>query len=155
MREITRTEAREKAREAATPLNKPIQPSDIDDSANSWDDIEMETLENECVRSAEIILAEEQMPFAGICHDLAMTSWTESMPRISMSHLDYEDMETAVVEANVWPNEMNKWEIREILEENYRSNDDMSVIYHECYNDAYDVVLDGIVDGMQSNMVLW
>jgi hypothetical protein len=149
MRELSRSKAREKAKEAAEPINTLVHPADIDDTAESWTEVDEETLEEELAYSAEIIMSEQQRPFHGIAHDLAMTLWTKDMSRISMEHLEYEDMETAIIKANVWPNQMDKWEIREILEDNYPHNDDMNLIYQHCYNDAYDEVFAGIIDGMQ------
>lgn len=143
MRELTKSEARKLAKENATPLNELIRPSDVQEGADSWEEIDDETIEHECFESASIILSERQEPAHSIAHDLALTLWAKDLPRAPMEDLVFTTKEKAVREG-YWPNKMDKWHLREILEEMYQSEE-----YYWYYEEAREVVESGIVEGMK------
>ncbi len=141
---ITESEAKAKAKDNATPINDLINPSDIEDNAEEWSDIDDETLEMELVESAEIILSESQQPFDSIVFDLAITFLQDDLTRAPMEDLAFDSMEKAV-EKGYWPYSMDKWECREILEEMAQNHN----WYWDCHSEAYNVVFGGIVEGME------
>jgi len=137
---MSRQEARNEAAENAESLNRLINPSDVIDGADSWSDVPDETIERECHTSAEIMMSEKQMPFARTAHELAVSLHMEGLPRVAMEELVHETHVRAL-KAGVWPNECDKYEAREIIEE-------YNVIHHTAISDAAMEVQSGIVAGM-------
>jgi hypothetical protein len=140
--DITTKKAYEAAKEEATPLNLLINPKDVSDGVDNWSEIDGETLKREIWESVEIIMMENQEPFAWYVHDLSIKLHRDSMPRISMDKLATNDSETAI-KWGVWPNSMDKWTVTQIIEENYRET-----VHHDTIREASEIVEKGIFDGM-------
>ena len=143
MSEITKFEARDKACEDAMSLNELIDPSDVDPNAERWKDIDPDKLDMEIHESISVIRSENQNPFNWIAYDLAIGLWRDSMPRVSMGDMAFETEEKAVREG-YWPNRMDKWEAREILE----SYSNEYEYFHEFLDEAWEYVSEGIYQGM-------
>jgi len=133
----TDTDAKQAAAEQAEPINMLINVSDIDESADSWDDISDEQIRQEITQSLDVISSERQ--YEGLIRDLAVTMWRSDPPRAPMGALVFET-ERAAVENGYWPNSMNKWEVEEILFE--------LDIPTDVYNEAWEVVSMGVSDKM-------
>ena len=144
MNELTRSEAKEQAKEAVDSIDSLINSSDIEDNAETWEEIEDEKLEMELFEGATMRLSEQQKPFYNIAVDLAYTMWQNDLPRAPMDHLAFDSKEKAV-EKGYWPNSMDKWECREILEEMGENSE--SFLHY--YSEAYDIVVSGMVEGME------
>jgi hypothetical protein len=144
--DITTRKAYEAAKNEATPLNLLINPKDVRGAdMDTWEDIatwEPGTLEREIWESVEIIMMENQEPFAWYVHDLSIKLHRDSMPRISMDKLDTESPETAV-KWGIWPHGMNKWDVTDIIRENYRET-----VHSDTIQEASEIVESGIFDGM-------
>lgn len=143
MREITKFEARDKAFDEATELGNLIDPSDIDPDAENWEDIDPDKLNMEIGDIVSRIRSENQSPFHGIAYDLAITLWRDSLPRVPMRDLVFETPEVAVREG-YWPNKMNKWTCREILEDYSNQYD----YFHEFLDESWEYVGEGIHNKM-------
>lgn len=146
MSATTRQEARQEAQEATDSFDRLINPTDIDQSADEWSDIDEQELEQEAITSVEIIRSEKQTPFDGFARDLALKLTKEALTRAPMEHLTFETKRKAVT-AGYWPHSMNKWELEELIHENYEEGK-LSRIYRECYQEAWDTVSAGIIDGL-------
>lgn len=144
MRELTKSEAKELAKESVEyTLSDLINPSDIDENAALWEDIDPDTLNEELWRSVEVMQSERHMPYHGIAYDLAICLWRDNLPRAPMGDLVFETQEKAVREG-YWPNKMDKWQCREILE-SYSSDYEY---FHEYLNEAWESVGAGIYEAM-------
>lgn len=140
---ISRQEARRKAKEATPSITTLIDPSDLrNQDIDSWENVDLDRLTAEL--GMDMVNTSEIRDYEVITHDLALSLWIDEMPRIAMEHLVYNDKETAVIEANVWPNSMSITELWEVLEENY---DKCTEAYDWYYEDAHNEVYAGIIDG--------
>lgn len=148
MNELTPKYAKRQAKEAVEhSLDGLINPSDLQENAETWDDIPEDVIKQECYEGAEIMLMENQQPWHSLVHDLAIQEWFRDMPRISMDHLATDDKELVVTEYGYWPNSMSKWEVYEILLEH--TNGDTSAIPTDVVNEAVEAVEQGIVEGLR------
>lgn len=130
-----RKEAYSEAYETAYSLPELIGPSDIDDTADTWGDITDEQIESEIAECLDVVHTESQ--YEGLIRDLAVTLWRDSLPRVSMDHLVFDDKAEAV-RNGYWPNRMNKWDCEEILFERDIPSD--------VRDEAYEVVSAGVAD---------
>lgn len=73
-----------------------------------------------------------------LIEDYSRIIWRDSLPRIGMQHLVYENKKAAV-ENGIWPNSMNKWDALEALE-------DLDVP-DDCWEESRQVVYSGLYDG--------
>lgn len=85
----------------------------VGQEADEWSQEERERNARE---SAEIMLSERQEPFRSIVRDRALTRWQNGMRRVSKDILSETDDETLVLCHDIWPNRMDKWECRQILD---------------------------------------
>jgi hypothetical protein len=86
------------------------------------------------------MMSENQRPYAGIAEELAMSLHMESLPRVSMDSLVHETHEEAL-QVDIWPNECDKYEARQIIEE-------YNLVYDTARSDAVMEVQSGIIEGM-------
>lgn len=113
----------------------------VGDEVHEWSESK---LKDEAWKSARIILGECQHSHLDI-YDLltnrSLTLWQNDMGRIRMDKLNIDDKEKAVLSYDFWPNSMDKWRCREILEK---------VEYHDipqgCLEKAHSEVECGIYD---------
>lgn len=142
MNELTRSEVVRQAEEYATPLNKLIAPSDVEENADSWGEVDSETLRREISMSTDIILSERRnhRTIDTLLEDYARQLWCDSFVRVPMKHLATDCQKEAVL-WGYWPYSMDKWELSSILEER---ND----IPTECYDEARDAIVEGLTNGM-------
>jgi len=143
----TAVDVRSKERQAyddvyaeAYPIGDLIDPSDVSDDADQWSDVSDRDMEHEVARATEVIRSEGH--YDGIARDLAVTMWIGDMVRAPMSDLAYEDRREAV-SAGYWPYDMDKWEVREIVSEQFDRHD---VTYRDAYDAAYEVITAAYVD---------
>jgi hypothetical protein len=140
----TTSEAREQAEEYATPLNKLINPNDVQGGAEQWTDIDAEDIRFECAESAEVV-ATEHDEMRNLIQDTAFRLWVDGFRRVSRDVLgDAPDSELIHV-FNIWPNEMDKWEMYEIAHKVYE--DPNFRIPNDCYDEAREAVITGLVEG--------
>jgi hypothetical protein len=124
-----------------------INPSDIDESASEWDDIDKYTAEKECHESAEIMLQETQEPFYGMVRDYALILWRDNMPRVNRDHLTTDSDREILVNMGYWPYDMSYFEVYRELNDyiNETSSHHIPSTYDR---QAKETVAIGIVNGM-------
>jgi len=145
----TAKEIRDKAADEATPINRLINANDINDEAESWDEVGTDELYDALIESAEVIQSERQSPFAWYAHDLTMELTRDALIRAPMGDLSFETHEEAV-KAGYWPHKVNNVEIEEYIQElNPDYDDTLHHIWTESKQEAWDTVTAGIIDGMQ------
>lgn len=137
--------AREQAKRAVVEqvkysLDDLIPPSDVEDGAETWDDIDEETLRMEVGESLDHLVSEGALP---AIDDLAIVLWRESLPRVPMDDLVFSDRATAVREG-YWPYKMNRTEVTELLWEFA----DEYEWFHEYQDEAEMQLHDAMVDAM-------
>ena len=143
----TRSEVRTKARNAAEPLDDLIRPSDVDDDAESWDEVDDDALAAELHQATEIICGESQRPYAGYAHDLAVQLTRDAMLRVPMDVRVYDDRAEAG-KHGYWPNRMDRYRVTELIEE-HRHGGELAPIWVDSHRDAWEVVSEGIFEGMK------
>jgi hypothetical protein len=144
-------EVKEAAKQAVRyQISDLINPSDIDENASEWSDIDRYTVEKECHESAEIMLKERQEPFGGMVRDYAIILWRDGMDRIN---LDSDLVSDGITERECltvygkWPYSMSYFEVYQVLSE-YINETNIHQIPNACYNQARETVETGIVYGM-------
>jgi hypothetical protein len=110
----TTSEAREQAEEYATPLDQLINPSDVQDDAEQWTDIDADTIRFECAESAGII-ASEHREMRNLIQDAAFRLWADSMKRVSRDVLGDAANTELVRVYGIQPNDMSNAELYEIM----------------------------------------
>lgn len=106
-----------------------------------------EDIKKQSYQTADIIVTESQRHHNDIFElwcDRALTLWQNDMRRISMDLLNFDDKSKAVKCHDIWPNSMDKWECRELLEEL-----PISDIPYECVRQARTEVERGIAKKMR------
>lgn len=146
----TKAEAEQQAKEYATPLNKLIRPSDVQDDAESWNGIDSGLLDMECWEAAGVI-ATEHREIRNLIQERAFRIWTDGFKRVSESALAEDVPLVELIHVyNVWPNHVNKWDAYEeahrVFESpNYR-------IPNDCYNQARGEVISGLMEGTKPDL---
>jgi hypothetical protein len=109
----TKADAQEQAREYATPLNRLINPSDVQDNAEQWADIDDDLLNSECWESAGVITSEHD-EMRNLIQDTAFRLWCEDMRRLPRDVLgDAPDRELVMV-YQIQPHDMSNAELHGI-----------------------------------------
>lgn len=147
----SRQDAIEQAKDHATPLNKLINPSDVNPKADSWDIFrsEDEAIRSECTQCAEVI-ATEHDEMRNLIQDTAFRLWIDGFRRVSRDVLgDAPDTELIHV-YNIWPNDMDKWEMYEIAHKVYENPNFR--IPNDCYDEAREAVITGLVEGTKPDL---
>jgi hypothetical protein len=128
-------------------IDQLIQPSDIDESATEWQDIDRYDVEKECHESAEVMLKERQEPFGGMVRDYAIILWRDNMPRVNREHLTTDNDRDILVDMGYWPFDMSYFEVYRELNEyiNETSSHHIPSTYDR---QAKETVETGIVYGM-------
>jgi len=141
----TKQEATRTAKEYAEPLNKLINPSDIQGGVNSWHDIDTDRLNQEVWESV-MIMRSEHRQVRNMIQDRAFRIWTDSLTRVSNDALseDVSDKEL-IFTYGIWPYKMDKWDCYEIChtvfeEPNVR-------IPQWAYDDAEEEITNGLYEG--------
>lgn len=141
----TKSEAEDQAREYATPLDQLIRPSDVQDNAEQWSDIDDDRLNAECAESAEVI-AMEHRKIRNLIQDRAFRIWTDGFRRVSESALAEDVPPVELIHVyNIWPNDMDKWDVYEEAHKVFESRNYR--IPHDCYDEAREEVISGLVEG--------
>ena len=141
----TKSEARDQAEEYATPLDQLINPRDVQDDAESWNDIDSDLLDMECWEAAGVI-ATEHDEIRNLIQDTAFRLWIEGFNRVSESALAEDVPLVELIHVyGIWPNHVDKWEMLEVAEKvfespNYRIPPDI-------YHDAREYVERGLMVG--------
>ena len=142
----TKTEARRKAAEYTTPLNRLIDADDVCPTADDWSDVPQDKVREEAFTSAEII-ADEHREMRALVDELAFRLWFDSLSRVSEDALsdDVSDWEM-VSEHRVWPNQWDKAKLHEVMHEVFENPRKRAVLswYRQ---DAASVVRGGLCDG--------
>jgi hypothetical protein len=140
----TTSEARNQAEEYATPLDQLINPSDVVEEADGWADIDDDVIRRECAESAEVV-ASEHREIRNLIQDTAFRLWIEGLRRVSRDALgDAPDIELIHV-FNIWPNDMDKWEMHEMAHKVYE--DPNFRIPNGRYQEARGEVIAGLIEG--------
>ena len=91
--------------ESTYSMDELINPSDIEEHAGSWVEVDDEKLDHELHKSVEISIGEDQ--FENEIKHLAVLEWLHDMPRASMEHLTFDTHEEALYE-NYWPFDLSR-----------------------------------------------
>jgi len=141
-----RSDVRDAAEEATDSLDSLISPSDlIHSNADEWSEVTEDDLTEEIAESVSVMRSEGQRPHAGLAHDLALALCRDSLTRVPLSDLTFDDRQAAVREG-YWPYDMNRTEVTERIEETHVS--DGTVLWRQCETEAWDAVTAGIHDGL-------
>jgi len=147
----TKQEATRTAKEYAEPLNKLINPSDIQGGVNSWHDINTDRLNQEVWESV-MVMRSEHRQVRNMIQDRAFRIWTDSLIRVNNDALseDVSDKEL-IFTYGIWPYKMDKWDCYEIChtvfeEPNVR-------IPHGYIREAEEEVQSGLFDGTYPTML--
>lgn len=140
----TASDARNDARQYATPLDQLINADDVDPNADSWEEVDPETLERELWETTEILISQHDEP-KWLVKDHAFRLWYDGMRRLPRDVLaDVSDHELVHV-YNVQPNDMDKYEWFDIA---HRVFEDPNVrIPRDCIEKAREVVQRGLFEG--------
>jgi hypothetical protein len=147
MRTLSRSEARDRAEELATPLSDLIRPNEVTDGADEWSDVDPDDLEFHVHESVRISLSERQdHKVMSVLYDRAITHYLDECQRVPMKHLS-DDIERteALVSYGYWPYKMSRGEAYCSLAERWETLRDVPT---EDYQEAYDAVSAGLADGM-------
>jgi hypothetical protein len=146
--EATESQVKEIAKESVEyKISDLIQPSDIDENAETWEDIDRYTVEKECHESAEIMLQETQEPFGGMVRDYAIILWRDNMPRVNREHLTTDNDREILIDMGYWPYDMSYFDVYRELNDyiNETSSHHIPSTYDR---QAKETVSIGIVNGM-------
>ena len=141
----TKQEATSMAKEYAEPLNKLINPSDVQGGVNSWHDINTDTLNQEVWESVSIMRSEHR-EVRNMIQDRAFRIWTDSLTRVSNDALaDNVSNEELIFTYGVWPYKMDKWEAYEICHTVFEKP---NVRIPQGYiREAEEEIMDGLYEG--------
>jgi hypothetical protein len=144
--DMTDAQARETAADIAAEqtdsLDTLVAPDDIQNGANTWDDIDSDTLEREAHESAMIMTSECQRPYDALVHDLAVVLFRNDTMRMPIRDLaDHFGREGAVLEG-YWPHDMNRTEVTDIIHNHHQD------IHPDYWDEARQTVQGGIVEGL-------
>jgi hypothetical protein len=128
-------------------ISELINPSDIDETTETWEDIDKYQVEKECHESAERMFTESQEPFYGMVRDYAIILWRDNMPRVNREHLTTDDDREILVDMGYWPYDMSYFEVYRELNDyiNETSSHHIPSTYDR---QAKETVSIGIVNGM-------
>lgn len=147
--ELTKADARKRARTYATPIDDLIDPSDVCATADTWDEVPDEALRSELDTSVEIIMSEMQHSHHRIrdtVYQLAICLWRDSMPRVNPDHMsDDISCRDMLTQHGYWPTDMTKWEARDILMDYSPTN---RHIPYDVWEESVMVVEHGLRQGM-------
>jgi len=141
----TKQEAIRTAKEYAEPLNKLINPSDVQGDVNSWDDINTDRLNEEVWESVSVMRSEHRK-VRNMIEDRAFRIWTDSLTRVSNDALS-EDVskEELIFTYGVWPYKMDKWDCYKICHTVFE--DPNIRIPQWAYDEAQEDITDGLYKG--------
>jgi len=141
----SKKQAEEQAEEYAEPLDRLINPDDIDADADTWSDIDRDLLEQEVWESTSIIRTEHSA-MRHLIQDHAFRLWTESLIRQPRDVIDDDISDEELIhEYSVWPYDMDKWECYEIAHRVFETPD--REIHPEYIDEAEEAVLSGLFYG--------
>lgn len=148
MRETTRSDAVDRAKEYATPLSDLINPEEVCSTANTWENVPESELEREIYQSVDIILSEANWhdPLKAVLYDRAVSHHLDNMMRVPLDDLSIDRRKA--IEKRYWPFDMSRGEIRVVVQEIYPTLRDLPT---EDYQAAHGAVTQGLADGMQPN----
>lgn len=109
----TETETISKARELTPYSLREL----VGDEMEDWSD---EKIEREAYESASITVSEANYAHSDIrqlIDNRAMTMWQDDLRRLSIDVFRTDDPEKLILAHDVWPNKMDKWQCREIIED--------------------------------------
>jgi len=141
----TKQDATRTATEYAEPLDRLISPSDVDENADTWSDIDRDRVESEIWESV-MLMRSEHREVGRMVQDRAFRIWTDSLTRVSNEALSENvSKEDLIFVYAVWPYEMDKWECHEIC---HRVFEEPNMrIPQWAYNKAEEDVTEGLFDG--------
>jgi len=141
----TKQDAKRIAKEYAEPLDRLISPSDVDENADTWSDIDRDKLNQEIWESV-MLMRSEHREVRNMIQERAFRIWTDSLTRVNNEILSEKvSNEDSVFIYGVWPYEINKWECREIC--NRVFEDPNISISQWAYNEAEEEIEGALFDG--------
>lgn len=142
MRELTKSETVEKAKEATKYNLYEL----IGDEVYEWSD---KKFEREALRSAGLILQlrrHNHPEIAGILRDRAMTLWLNDMMRVPKNHLTIDSEVEMLVSHNYWPNDMRRGRAREILEEHVGESEIPLDYFRQAWGECQEGIIQKLED---------
>lgn len=122
-------------------LPQMIDPEDVDENADHWNDIDNRKLDDEIHECLDVRADNSQIRSAQ--RDLAIHEWLDCMARVKMEHLTFESEEEALKEG-YWPYHYSRLaavaKLYDIVE------DQDSKIPNTARNRAWNVVIEGTRD---------
>jgi len=141
----TKQDATRTAKEYAEPLDRLISPSDIDENADAWSDIDRDMLNQEIWESV-MIMRSEHREVGNMIQDRAFRIWTDSLTRVANGALSENvSNEDLVFTYGIWPYKMDKWECHEIC---HRVFEEPNMrIPNGCIREAEEEIQGALFDG--------
>jgi len=141
----TKQDAKRIATEYAKPLDRLISPSDVDENADTWGDIDRDRVESEIWESV-MIMRSEHREVRGMVQERAFRIWTDSLTRVTNEALSENvSNEDLVFTYGIWPYKMDKWECYETC---HRVFEEPNMrIPQWAYNEAEEEIQGALFDG--------
>lgn len=132
--------------EDAYSLKELIDHTDIDESAESWDEVSQHDIDEEVRKSTEVAMDESQ--FANKAKRLARSVWVKDLNRASMSDLLF-DSEKEALKQGYLPRKMSWREAEDQLAQMINRNE--TSIPNAAWDESYTVIRAAVVDKLDPN----
>lgn len=86
-------------------IDQLVNPSDVEDGAGSWSEVDIDRLHHEIHRSVEIAIDESHHD--GAIQELAIMEWLNDMPRVKMEDMVFSTRKEALAEG-YWPYDLSR-----------------------------------------------
>lgn len=125
-----------------------INPSDVDEDASSWEEVDEDKLNHEIHTSIEMSISENQ--FSSEIQHMAIVEWLDHMPRVKMEDMAFSTHSEAVSEG-YWPYKLSyvgaSSEIYDMLEREeltlpHSAREEARHIVQQALGDKYDPRVD-------------
>ena len=90
-----------------------IDPEEVDENADSWDDVDDDKLDDELHHAVDVQMSENNQ-YGGLIKELAIKIWLSEMPRVKLDDLVFETEEKAL-ENEYWPYRVSSMEAESML----------------------------------------
>jgi len=131
IQELTEKEAKNRAKEYATPLDGLIKPKWEFDT-KEWENVDRYELEDEIHFSIDIMMSEinSHYQLKDILYTHALTELKNNLTRVPKDHVTFDDKKEALSNG-YWYYGMDKFECFELLQEIYTTLSDIPSEYYE------------------------